>query len=363
MTDFKKNMAGILLTAILASSLTGCFRAESGQIAETGGVRRDTPSTETIATETASPADNPTESESTAGGYIPPPLDNRPAEITVTDKANPSYTIENGKYVYTFAKPDRSRMNDTGWLYNVSKALFSDQGDDTTGSWYFGKVQRDLATGNVTYVWDRAADTVELIERYGGIYRKNEEEKVCYFTFDCGYENGFTDPILDVLKEKNVPGIFFVTGQYVDTAGDQIRRMIDEGHIIGNHTEHHYNATTITPEVFKEEIESVERKMESLYGYTTPMLYWRPPQGGCNEYVLAMSQAMGLHTVLWSFTQYDYDPDNQPDYATALRKAKEGLHPCCVYLFHAVSSTNAAMLGEFIDWVRSEGYEIRPICG
>ncbi len=345
-----------LLTATLLPSLTGCLRSDDSQPAETGGVGRDVSFLEVDPPET----DPPVEQAETTGGYVPPPLDNTPNSANGSDT---SYTVENGRYIYTFAEPDRSRMNDPSWLYNINRGLFSDQGDDATGSWYFGKVKRDPATGEVTYVWDRSADTVELIRKYGGIYRQNEEEKVIYLTFDCGYENGWTDPILNVLKEKNAPGIFFVTGQYVDTAGDQIRRMIDEGHIIGNHTEHHYNATTLTPAEFREEIESVERKMESLYGYDEPMLYWRPPQGACSEYVLAMSEAMGLHTVLWSFTQYDYDPDNQPDYASALQKAKEGLHPGCVYLFHAVSKTNAEMLGEFIDWVRAEGYEIRPICG
>jgi len=364
MADFRKFTAHVLLTAFLSASLSGCLRSEVAEPAETGGIGRYAPGErppETAADVESETAEAP-ETDSGNVGYTPPPLDNKPNTQT-SETTEISYKIEDGKYVYTFSEPDRSRMNDTSWLSSVSKALFSDQGEDASGSWYFGKVKRDLTTGEISYVWDRSADTVELIKQYGGIYRQNEEEKVCYLTFDCGYENGYTDPVLDVLKEKNVPGIFFVTGQYVDTAGDQIRRMIDEGHIIGNHPEHHYNATGLSPETFREEIESVERKMESLYGYTEPMQYWRPPQGGCNEYVLAMSEAMGLHTVLWSFAHYDYDTENQPDYATALQKAKEGLHPGCVYLFHTVSKTNAEILSEFIDWVRAQGYEIRPICG
>jgi len=385
MADLKKKLTGLLLAASFAVSLTACLRAEVSQPGETSGVGRfpdgESPDTSEhiIQPETGIPGGSEPE---TGSSYSPPPLDNRPENQTGNGVGKDSiqsggttgtaaggtggeisYKIENGRYVYSFPSPDRSRMNNTSWLNSVSRALFPDQGDDASGSWYFGKVTRDLNTGEVTYVWDRWDETLELLDKYGGIYRQNTDEKVCYLTFDCGYENGYTDPVLDVLKAKNVPGIFFVTGQYVDTAGDQIRRMIDEGHIIGNHTEHHYNATGITPETFKEEIESVERKMKELYGYTQPMLYWRPPQGGCNEYVLSMSEAMGLHTVLWSYAHYDYDTENQPDYDTALRKAKEGLHPGCVYLFHTVSKTNSEILGEFIDWIRAQGYEIRPICG
>lgn len=389
MADLRKNIAGVLLAALLSASLTGCFRSEAVKPGETGGAGRYVPVEKTEDTAAESGETNSTKTDTDR--YNPPPLDNRQESETSAETdavketaANGvgkdtiqsgetqqtsggdgeiSYKIENGKYVYSFPEPDRSGMNDLSGLKAMSKALFSDQGNDTTGSWWYGKTQRDLTTGEVTYVWDRAADTIALIEKYGGIYRQHEDEKVCYFTFDCGYENGYTDPLLDVLKEKNVPGIFFVTGQYVDTAGDQVRRMIDEGHIIGNHTENHLNATTITPETFREEIESVENKMEQLYGYDEPMLYWRPPYGGCSEYVLAMAQKMGLHTVLWSFAYYDYDTENQPDYATALQKAKEGLHPGCVYLFHTVSKTNSEILGELIDWIRGQGYEIRPICG
>ncbi len=366
-----------LLAASFASSLVGCLSSNVSVPGETSGAGRypapitsdtDAPSdpippvdTSTLdtSTETSAPAetnDKETEAPETTSK-------DTPASGDASNLPAASYTIENGKYVYHFQSPDRSGYNAAA-LNAMPKTLFEDcnAATDPKGTWFFGKVKRDLATGEVTYVWDRWASTLALLEQYGGIYRRHTEEKVCYLTFDCGYENGFTSVILDTLKEKNAPGIFFVTGDYIDDAGNQLQRMMDEGHLIGNHTESHYNATTITAEVFREEIESVERKMADRYGYTTPMLYWRPPEGGSNEYVLAMSQAMGLRTVLWSYAYYDYDTANQPEYASALQKAKEALHPGCVYLLHAVSETNAAMLGELIDWIRAEGYEIRPLC-
>jgi len=371
MADFKKNLAKLLVLALLVSSLSGCMRTKVSKPSETGGVGRFS---SVLEPDSGSSPDN--------SGYTPPPLDSNNTSDNSNQGGTPeddepgvgrnpavsepdeiSYKIENGKYVYHFPKPDRSGLSDLSGLKSMSRALFPDQGDDTTGSWWFGKVTRDLNTGEVTYVWDRSAETIELIKKYDGIYRQHEDEKVCYLTFDCGYENGCTDVILDALKAKNAPGTFFVTGQYVDTAGDQIKRMINEGHIIGNHTENHINATSESPEDFIKEIESVENKMYELYGYDTPMIYWRPPMGGCSEYVLSMAKAMGLHTVLWSYAYYDYDENNQMDYYTALEKAKTALHNGCVYLLHAVSKTNSEMLGDLIDWIRAQGYEIRPLCG
>jgi len=371
MLNLKKTILRILFAALLVTAIGGCSHSEFAKPDETSGAGRyPTPSASETAgtddptrplesnkTDSSSSTTKPeTNTPSTAAPETTPPLtDVTPAGTLPTA----SYTIENGKYVYHFGTPNRSGYN-TAALNAMPKTLFEDSGADA--SWFPGKVVRDLTTGEVSYPWDRWPTTLASLEKYGAIYRRHTEEKVCYLTFDCGYENGFTDPILDTLKEKNVPGIFFVTGDYVDTAGDQIRRMIEEGHIVGNHTENHKNPTTLTAEEFREEIESVERKMKNLYGYDLPMLYWRPPEGATNDYVLAMSEALGLRTVLWSFAYKDYDPENQPDYDYALQKAKESLHPGCVYLLHAVSETNAAMLGELIDWIRAQGYEIRPLC-
>lgn len=272
----------------------------------------------------------------------------------------PSYTIENGKYVYTIPAPDRSGLADLSDVNAMSRALFSDSGNAT--SWYAGKTERDLTTGEVTYLWDRAADTLALLDEYGAIYRRHTDQKVVYFTFDCGYENGWTDPILDVLKEKNVPGIFFLVGHYVDTADSQIRRMIDEGHLLGNHTNNHPDLTTVDAQTYIKELTELEDKIKDKFPDAPPMRYMRPPEGACNEWSLAMAQKMDYIPVLWSWGHYDWVENDQPDPASALEKAKKGLHPGAVYLFHCVGSTNPAILGDLIDYIRGEGYEIRPLC-
>lgn len=275
-----------------------------------------------------------------------------------------SWKYENGKYTYSFPEPDRSTLSDLTDINNTSKSFFADVNaeEDPSGSWYFGRTVYDEATGDVNYVWDRYPETLALLDKYGGIYRGDTTRKVCYFTFDCGYENGNTDKIMDTLKEKGVSGTFFITGAYVDSAQTQIRRMIDEGHIVGNHTDNHPNMALATADEFIAEIEGLEQKVKAAFPDSQPIRYYRPPEGATSEWALKLADKMGIKTVLWSYTYKDYDTDNQLDYATALSNLKSGLHPGCVYLMHAVSSTNAAVLGELIDWIRAQGYEILPLC-
>lgn len=339
----------MIMSLVLACSLllVGCSDP-AVMVSETGGVERPSMGN-VVPTETSGETANGDLSETT------------PVSTPVPTVTEPTATLQNGKYVYALPKPDRSRLSDLSDVKSLSKALFSDAGQST--DWYYGKTTRDLTTGEVTYVWDRSADTLALLDKYGAVYRKNQDEKVCYFTFDCGYENGWTEPILDVLKEKNVPGLFFVVGHYVETAPDIIGRMYDEGHLVGNHTYNHPNmATDVDENKFIEEITSLEDALSALYPDAPTPIYWRPPYGACNEWTLAMADKLGLTTVLWSFAYYDYVETEQMDPAAALEKAKMGLHNGCVYLFHCVGSTNPAILGDLIDYIRGEGYEIRPMC-
>lgn len=356
--------AAVLLSALLCS----CLR-ESTMPSESGGVRR--PGSEQKETEKnvsenkESETESGKETETTSGKkdseteeYTPPPL-NKKDEDKVTSI---SWSFENGKYTYSLPERDDSGLDTISEMNSASTALFEDQGDDLTGSWYFGKTNYDETTGEVTYVWDRAQSVLDALDKYGGIYRGNQDEKVCYLTFDCGYEYGPTSGILDTLKEKEVPAIFFLTGHYVKSEPTLIKRMLDEGHMVGNHTENHANLTQVTAEKFVEELEGLEDLFYASFPDAQPMLYFRPPQGACNEWVLRMADKMGYHTVMWSWAYYDYDTSNQLDPAEALAKAKNGLHPGCVYLFHTESTTNAAILGDLIDWIRLQGYEILPIC-
>ena len=198
---------------------------------------------------------------------------------------------------------------------------------------------------------------VTLQKQYGkyGAWFIGEEEDKIYLTFDEGYENGYTSQILDVLKEKKVSAVFFITMDYVIKEPELVQRMIDEGHIVGNHTTNHPNMTQISLEDAKMEVEQLHEYIQSEFGYE--MTLFRAPEGAISEQTLALLQSMGYENVLWSFAYHDWDVNQQMSCETALKKATEQLHPGAIYLLHAVSRTNAEILGDWVDSVRAKGYE------
>lgn len=372
----KKQLKTVLALTVAALLLSSCLR-EAAKVDKNSGIGRDNVPAETKSTDTDKATDSETTrdtettsdtSETKESGetdYTPPPLDKKDEETTAETASSAdgiSWKVENGKYTYSFPPRDESGLATLSEMDSTSTALFDDQGDDLTGSWYFGKTSYDEATGEATHSWDRSQTTLDLMNKYGGIYRGDETRKVCYLTFDCGYEYGPTKDILDTLKEKEVGAIFFLTGAYVKSEEDLVRRMIDEGHILGNHTVNHKNMTQVSKKTFVDELEGVEDLIKEKFPDAEPLHYWRPPMGACNEWVLKLADKMDYHTVMWSWAYYDYDVNNQPDPADALAKAKNGLHPGVVYLFHTESTTNAAILGDLIDWIRAQGYEILPLC-
>jgi len=205
---------------------------------------------------------------------------------------------------------------------------------------------------------NRPAACLELQQKYGGLgalFLMPEEGGIC-LTFDEGYENGYTAAILDTLKEKDVRAIFFVTYPYVRDNPELIRRMIDEGHAVGNHTKSHPSLPGLPNEQAKEEIEYLHRVLEEEYGYTMRLL--RPPKGEFSEKTLALAQELGYQTMLWSFAYADWNVESQPEAGEALQKITSRIHPGAIYLLHAVSKTNSAVLGEAIDAFRAAGYEL-----
>lgn len=190
---------------------------------------------------------------------------------------------------------------------------------------------------------------------YDASFIKEDCGNTIYLTFDEGYENGYTSQILDVLKEKNVPAVFFVTGDYLERSPELVQRMIDEGHTVGNHTENHPSMPTLSESKMAEEINTLSQAVKERFGYQ--MTLFRPPKGEFSEESLAVTQEQGYESVFWSFAYADWDPDNQPNPTTALNTLTERLHPGAIYLLHAVSSTNAQILGDWIDQTRATGYE------
>lgn len=194
-----------------------------------------------------------------------------------------------------------------------------------------------------------------LLERYNGRYMDKSREKNLYLTFDEGYENGFTPAILDILAKTDTKAAFFVTGPYLEGQGELIRRMIDEGHIVGNHTVHHLNLPKQTPETVRADIAALNDRCEELYGYSPR--YMRPPEGEISERSLAVINDMGMKTVMWSFAYKDWDVNAQQGADYAYRSVMPYLHAGAVILLHAVSSDNTAALERIINDAKAEGYE------
>ena len=209
---------------------------------------------------------------------------------------------------------------------------------------------------------NRPVAPVDLQNTYGSKYAVDwikEDEKVIYLTFDEGYENGYTSRILDTLKEKNVRAVFFITMPYAKSEQELVRRMIDEGHIVGSHSVTHPSAgmMSLTIEEQINEYKELHQYVLDTYGYE--MWLFRPPTGAFSEQTLAVANYCGYRSVMWSFAYADWDPANQMEVGKALDNAVTKLHNGAVYLLHAVSQTNTEMLGDFIDKTREKGFEFK----
>lgn len=174
-------------------------------------------------------------------------------------------------------------------------------------------------------------------------------------TFDQGYENGYTESILDTLKDKNVKAVFFLTGDYAKRNKELVQRMIDEGHVIGNHGMKHESLPMLSPDEAREEIMTLHDYVKQEYGYE--MKYFRPPCGEFSERSLAVTDSLGYTTLLWSFAYCDWDVNNQPDVGTAFDKVSGAAHNGAIYLLHSVSATNTEILPGVIDSIREQGFE------
>ena len=206
---------------------------------------------------------------------------------------------------------------------------------------------------------DLGAKNKLLIERYNGIAMGTSEEKNIYLTFDSGYEAGYTEKILDVLKEKNVTATFFVTAHYLNTADKLVKRMIDEGHIVGNHTVNHKSMPEISDDEIKKELMTLNQSVYEKFEYE--MKYMRPPKGEFSERTLSITESLGFKTVMWSFAYVDWEENNQPSKEDAINKIISNFHNGEVMLLHSTSKTNSEVLGDVIDKSREEGFEFKSL--
>ena len=200
--------------------------------------------------------------------------------------------------------------------------------------------------------------TANLLNKYNGIWQAKTDEKVLYLTFDEGYEyNNNTAKILDTLKAKGVKAAFFVTGAYVKSNLDLVNRMANEGHLVCNHSVNHLNQVEAikNPKKLEDDITGLQTLYKEKTGNNLAS-FMRPPEGVYSERTLKFINDMGYRPVFWSFAYKDWLRDNQPDKKFAIEKITGQFHPGSVLLLHAVSDTNAEILGEIIDQAVNMGY-------
>ncbi len=203
--------------------------------------------------------------------------------------------------------------------------------------------------------------TVEELKKYDAYYIGNTLEKVIYLTFDCGYENGNTEAILNALKKHNVKATFFVVGHYLESAPDMVKRMVDEGHTVGNHTYHHYDMSAISSkEKFKQEMDDVANLFEQVTGKKMSM-YYRPPRGIYSVSNMEMAKELGYQTFFWSLAYVDWKQEEQPSHETAFKKLTGRIHPGAVVLLHNTSKTNGEILDELLTKWEEMGYSFQTL--
>ncbi|MBQ6946584.1 MAG: polysaccharide deacetylase family protein [Clostridia bacterium] len=231
-------------------------------------------------------------------------------------------------------------------------ALLATAADEPAYDWYF--------KANDTHTRPALLPEADFLDQYKDVIALGPDEKVIYLTFDAGFDNGNMSKILDTLQQKQVPAAFFVDGNFVKNEPDLVTRICKEGHILGNHSLSHADMSTLRDfEQYKEQIAGWERAVDAVGG--TPSKFFRFPCGRFSERALDYNEQLGLKSVFWSFAYYDWDVNKQPSPDAALEKALSRAHNGCVMLLHSVSATNAQILPELIERLRSEGYSFKSL--
>lgn len=201
----------------------------------------------------------------------------------------------------------------------------------------------------------------EELKKYDAYYIGKPSSKVIYLTFDAGYENGNTGAILDALKKHEVPATFFVVGHYLESSPELIKRMVAEGHCVGNHTYHHHDMSKISDMAsFQKEMDDVAKLFQQITGEQISM-YYRPPQGKYSTENLKMAQSLGYQTFFWSLAYVDWYQDKQPSKEEAFDKLLGRIHPGAIVLLHSTSKTNGEILDELLTKWKEMGYTFKPL--
>lgn len=206
---------------------------------------------------------------------------------------------------------------------------------------------------------DVGASNKTILEENGGICLGKDTTKNIYLTFDEGYEAGYTESILNTLKDNDVKATFFITSHYLNTASELVERMINDGHIIANHTCSHKSMPSISNEEIEKEIMQLHQAVYEKFNYE--MKYLRPPKGEFNERTLKKTSELGYKTVMWSFAYFDWDENKQPSLEESKKMIMDNLHAGEIMLLHPNSKTNSEVLDSIIKEAKNQGYEFKSL--
>lgn len=206
---------------------------------------------------------------------------------------------------------------------------------------------------------DVGKENRKILEENNGICLGNKDKKILYLTFDEGYEAGYTSKILEILKENDVKAAFFITAHYLNTQDDLVKQMLEEGHIVGNHTVNHKSMPNLSEEEIRKEVMDLHTVIYEKFGYE--MKYIRPPKGEFSEKTIKYTNKLGYKTVMWSFAYEDWNEDNQPKEEKAKEKIISNFHNGEIILLHGNSKTNTMILDSIIKEAKNMGYEFKSL--
>ncbi len=250
-------------------------------------------------------------------------------------------------------------MKESGNISNKEKNEINLVQTSATSSISNKKISWGIKRGKNHDQPDLGNENKRIINRYNGICIGNSEKKYIYLTFDCGYEAGYTKKILEILKQNDVKATFFITGHYLNTASDTVKKMIDEGHIVGNHTSDHICMPESSNEEIKDDVMELHTAVYDKFGYE--MKYIRPPKGEYSERSIEYTNTLGYTTVMWSFAYDDWDENKQGREEYGKEKIMENLHNGEVMLLHSTSKDNSNILDECIKKIKDMGYEFKTL--
>lgn len=332
-----KRMALLLCCILLLLTATACGGDTSSETASSGTTPVMTDST--VTQEQAGSEQFP-ESQT---GSEPESSETPSSSNHQTSSATSSYVLQNynvtvGKYIVNDAENSRGLPSEKhGYGFGVAK----------NGQPHSISVNNQKNFDAMENVEALALDTVS-------------QDKRMYLTFDCGYEyKNLTANILDTLKEKDVKAAFFITLSYAKHNPELVQRMIDEGHIVGNHSATHPVFPDISRTKMAEELYKVDEYLQKHFNYKTR--YFRFPTGAYSENALELVTSVGYTSIFWSLAYGDYDVNNQMGYEKAYETVTSRFHSGAVILLHAISEDNAAILGDVIDKARAEGYSLKTL--